>query len=361
MSTVTDEAAQTTLEPTGIACPLPTLTTERVLLGHGSGGKLSAALFRERILPKFVNPILAQQGDAAICSFPGVSLAMSTDTFVVHPLEFPGGNIGTLAVNGTVNDLAMMGARPCYITAAFVLEEGLPFDVLDRVIDSMARAAHAAGVSIVGGDTKVVDRGKGDGLFINTTGVGLVDSEFNPTPDGARPGDVVLVSGPVGRHGIAIMAVREGLEFGTEITSDTVCLVPLVDLLRSATAGDVSALRDPTRGGVASTLNEIAAASRVGIVIEENAVPVPTQVRGACEMLGLDPLYVANEGVLVAFVPAACAVAALAALRSHPLGANAQRIGRVVETHPGLVVMRTVVGGTRVVDMLPGDQLPRIC
>jgi hydrogenase expression/formation protein HypE len=279
----------------------------------------------------------------------------------VSPLEFPGGNIGTLAINGTVNDLAMMGALPCYVTAGFVLEEGLPFDVLDRVVAAMADAARIAGVQLLAGDTKVVERGKGDGIFINTTGVGLVDDDFQPGPGRVSPGDAIIVSGPIGVHGMTILSTREGLEFSGDLASDTTCLYPLVRALRNATDGDVSALRDPTRGGVASTLNEIAAASRVGMVIDEDATPIPPPVAGACEMLGLDPLYVANEGNFVAFVPEARVEAALAALRNHPLGRSACRIGVAVADHPGMVVMKTRMGGTRIVDLLPGGQLPRIC
>jgi hydrogenase expression/formation protein HypE len=255
----------------------------------------------------------------------------------------------------------MMGARPLYLTTGFVIEEGLPMDVLERVIQSMALAAREQGVSIVAGDTKVVERGKGDGLFINTTGVGLLDTEFAPSAEQACVGDVILASGQIGRHGMAIMSARDAIGFESTITSDTAALWPLVDALRRATDGAVHVLRDPTRGGVASSLNEIAAASNVGMLLDEATIPVPPDVMAACEMLGLDPMYVANEGVLLAFVPPEHAVAALAALRAHPLGAEAVQIGRVVAEHPRMVVMRTHVGGTRIVDMLPGDQLPRIC
>jgi hydrogenase expression/formation protein HypE len=332
-----------------------------VLLGHGSGGKLSAALLRERFLPHFANPVLSRLGDAATFGLGGADLAVSTDTFVVSPLEFPGGNIGTLAVHGTVNDLAMMGAEPRYLAAGFVLEEGLPFDLLDRVLASMAAAAREDGVSIVTGDTKVVERGKADGLFINTTGIGLVGPGFRPDPVAGRPGDAVLVSGPVGRHGMAVMAVREGLAFETTITSDTAGLWPLVARLRERVGASVHSLRDPTRGGVASALNELAQAARVGIMLEEAALPVTEAVQAACAMLGLDPLYVANEGVCLALVEPEAADEALAAWRGHPLGAGAVRIGTVTETHPGLVSLRTRIGGSRIVDLLPGDQLPRIC
>jgi hydrogenase expression/formation protein HypE len=322
---------------------------------------MSAALLKERFLPHLGNPVLAKLGDAAIVEVASSRLAVSTDTFVVRPLEFPGGNIGTLAVHGTVNDLAMMGACPRYLTAGFVLEEGLDLDILDRILTEMARAGKAAGVSVITGDTKVVERGKADGVFINTTGVGELDPAFTPVPEAAQVDDVVLVSGPIGRHGIAIMAVREGLEFEVEIESDTANLTPLVDLLRAEVGSAVHVLRDPTRGGVASALNEIAGAANVGVLLQEQGLPVPGPVTAACEMLGLDPLYVANEGIMVAIVDPTAADAALAAMRSHPLGAEATNIGTVVADHPGIVAMRTGIGGTRVVDMLPGDQLPRIC
>lgn len=344
-----------------LICPTPIATHDRVQLGHGSGGKMSAALLKERFLPHFTNEVLDQLGDAAVVEVNGQPLAISTDTFVVRPLEFPGGNIGSLAVHGTLNDLAMMGARPLYLSAGFVLEEGLPYDVLDRIIRAMGDAARAAGVLLVTGDTKVVERGKADGVFINTTGIGRVAPDFTPGPTRARPGDAVLVSGPIGRHGIAIMTAREGIAFEAEVESDSAALFPLVERLRDVAGGEVHVLRDPTRGGLASALNEIAAASRVGIALDEQALPIPGAVAAACEMLGFDPLYVANEGVLVAFLPDRLTAAALQALRGHPLGREAARIGRVVDTHPGLVVLETAIGGTRVVDMLPEDQLPRIC
>jgi hydrogenase expression/formation protein HypE len=345
----------------GLVCPAPAAPSDRVQLGHGSGGKMSAALLRERFLPHFSNDILAQLGDAAIVEVEGQALAVSTDTFVVQPLEFPGGNIGSLAVHGTVNDLAMMGAQPAWLSAAFVLEEGLPLDVLDRIVRAMAEAARDDGVLLITGDTKVVERGKADGIFINTTGIGRRRGDFVPAPGRAQVGDAVIVSGPLGRHGIAIMSAREGLEFETEVTSDSAALTPLVERLRERVGNAVHTLRDPTRGGLASALNEIAAAARVGIALQEAALPIPAPVAAACEMLGFDPLYVANEGVLVAFVAEQAADAAVDALRSHPLGRAASRIGRVTSEHTGMVVLETGIGGTRVVDMLPGDQLPRIC
>lgn len=356
-------AAAGTRMAAGLSCAVPVPGGDRVTLGHGSGGKLSAALVRDRFLPHFADPTLAALGDAAVLPLgdaAGTTIAMTTDAFVVSPLEFPGGDIGTLAVHGTVNDLAMMGARPLWLTAAFVLEEGLELAVVERIAASMGAAARAAGVALVAGDTKVVERGKGDGMFVTTTGVGLV-GDFRPAPHRATPGDVVIATGPIGRHGMTILSLRDGLGFEGELASDSAALWPLVEALRDATDGDVHALRDATRGGVASTVNEIAHASRVGIVLDEGAIPVPPAVAGACEMLGLDPLYVANEGVAIAFLPAARADAALAALRVHPLGRDACVIGRVVAEHPGMVVLRTPIGGTRVVDLLPGDQLPRIC
>jgi len=348
------------VNPAALSCPAPIEATDRVQLGHGSGGKLSAQLVAGHFLPHFDNAALAPLGDASVVGIGAGEVAVSTDSFVVHPLEFPGGNIGSLAVHGTLNDVAMMGAHPVCLTAGFVLEEGLSLALLDRVIHAMARATREAGVPIVAGDTKVVERGKADGLYINTTGIGTMDSVFRPAPARAVAGDAIIVSAPIARHGMAIMAAREGLAFESAITSDSACLTTLVDVLRPLGA-DAHVLRDPTRGGVASALNEIAAASQVGVEIEEGTLPVPGDVRAACEILGLDPLYVANEGVLIAFVADACADAALRALRAHPLGREATRIGRVVAAHPRIVALRTALGGTRVVDLLPGDQLPRIC
>ena len=343
----------------GPVCPTPLGRHDRVQLGHGSGGKMSARLLRECLLTRFGNPLLDGLGDGAVVPIDGGEIVLSTDSFVVSPLEFPGGNIGHLAVNGTLNDLAMMGATPRYLSVGLILEEGLPFEVLERVLDTMAASASAAGVTVVTGDTKVVDRGKADGMFVNTTGVGELHEGFRPDPANVQPGDLVLVSGPIARHGMAIMALREGFEFESPIRSDTANLAPLVASLRSRVGSSVHALRDATRGGVASALNEIASASDVGIELGDQAVPVPGPVLAACEMLGLDPLYVANEGVMVAFVAPEAGEAALEALRVHP--ERAALIGRVGTDHPGVVALRTGLGGTRVVDMLPGDQLPRIC
>jgi hydrogenase expression/formation protein HypE len=299
-------------------------------------------------------------GDGAIVEAGLQELVVSTDSFVVSPLEFPGGDIGSLAVHGTLNDVAMMGARPLCLTAGFVLAEGLPIETLGRIVRSLAGAARDAGVPVVAGDTKVVERGSADGLYVNTTGIGMVDPRCRPGPARARVDDVVIVSGQIGRHGMAIMAAREGLAFESTITSDSACLVPLVERLKASDV-DVHVLRDPTRGGVASALNEIASTSHVSITLDEEPLPVPDNVRAACEMLGLDPLYVANEGVLLAIVPAVHAARAVEALRSHALGRDATVIGRVITGPRAMVLMRTALGGTRIVDLLPGDQLPRIC
>jgi hydrogenase expression/formation protein HypE len=340
-------------------CPLPLRDSPTVLLGHGAGGRLSAELVEHLFLPAFGGDPTAL-GDSAVVEVGGTRLAMTTDSFVVRPRWFPGGNIGALAVNGTVNDLAMVGAQPKYLTTGFIVEEGLSVDELGRLTAALGEAATEAGVRVVAGDTKVVDRGHGDGVFINTTGVGLVPDGVDIGPTKARPGDAVLVSGPIGLHGVAVLSVRDGLEFGTEILSDCQPVNGLVAGLLAAGI-DVHVLRDPTRGGVAASLNEIAASSRVGVQIEERAIPVPDDVRAACGFLGLDPLVVANEGKLVAFVPVEQADEALAVLQADPRGVGATRIGTVVADHPGVVVARTGIGGTRVVDLPLGEQLPRIC
>ena len=350
----------TTIAASGLVCPLPFARADRVQLGHGSGGSMSASLIGDLFVRALSNDALAEMGDGAFVTAGSQELVVSTDSFVVSPIEFPGGDIGSLAVHGTLNDVAMMGAIPLCLTAGFVLEEGLPLSTLERIVASMAEAARRAGIPIVAGDTKVVERGKADCLYVNTTGVGIADPRCRPRPGGARTGDVVIVSGPIGRHGMAIMAAREGLEFESSIESDSACLVPLVEVLKTSVAC-VHVLRDPTRGGVASALNEIATASRVAIALDEHALPVPDNVRAACEMLGLDPLYVANEGVMLAIVPEADAARALGALRSHPLGRDAVAIGRVSAEPHATVLLRTGLGGTRIVDLLPGDQLPRIC
>jgi len=342
------------------SCPTPLVPAGRIVLGHGSGGKLSAALMREVFLPAFGNPVLNLLNDQAVVERPPGRLAITTDSFVVKPLFFPGGDIGSLAIHGTVNDLAVGGARPLYISVAFILEEGFEIAALRRIADSMAAAARACGVLIVTGDTKVVDRGKGDGVFINTTGIGAAPEGLELSAGGARPGDKVVLSGYIGDHGIAILSSREGLEFESRVESDSAPLHTLVETMLAAT-GRIRVMRDPTRGGVSSALNEIAAQSQVGMEIEESAIPVRPAVRGACEMLGLDPLYVANEGKLIAIVAPEDAEKLVAAMRSHPLGQEARIIGTVTSAHPGMVVERTAYGTTRVVDMLAGDQLPRIC
>jgi hydrogenase expression/formation protein HypE len=333
---------------------------DTILLGHGSGGALSADLIRDIFLPAFHNPMLDRLDDQAIVSMNGARLAFTTDSFVVRPLFFPGGDIGSLAVHGTVNDLAMGGAKPLFLSAAFILEEGLSIDSLKRVVQSMREAAAAAGVSIVTGDTKVVEKGCADQLFINTAGIGIVPEGVNLSANRARPGDKVLLSGTIGDHGIAILAQREGLEFESLIESDSAALHTLVAEMLEVTM-EIRCMRDPTRGGLSSALNEIAAQSKIGIELLEREIPVREEVRGACEMLGLDPLYVANEGKLIAIVPPDAADGLTAAMRGNPLGKNARIIGTVSERHPGLVTMRTDLGTTRIVDMLAGDQLPRIC
>lgn len=343
-----------------LTCPAPLPAKDTVLLGHGSGGKLSAELVRDVFLPALENPVLARLDDQAIVNINGQRLAITTDSFVVKPLFFPGGDIGSLAVHGTVNDLAVGGATPLFLSAAFIIEEGFAMESLRRVVNSMHQAAAAAGVQVVTGDTKVVEKGKGDSLFINTTGIGVVPDGLELSANRARPGDKVLLSGSIGEHGIAILAQREGLEFESEIQSDSAALHMLVaDML--AVSREIRAMRDPTRGGVSSTLNEIAEQSQVGIELEGSSIPVREEVRGACELLGLDPLYVANEGKLIAIVAPEAADVLLQAMRRNPLGAGARIIGTVKQEDAGLVTMRTTLGTTRIVDMLAGDQLPRIC
>jgi hydrogenase expression/formation protein HypE len=344
-----------------MTCPLPLDEYPTVVMAHGGGGKLSRMLTERIFVPAFGQEALGELHDGAVIPVTGGRMALSTDTFVIHPLVFPGGDIGSLAVHGTVNDLAMCGARPLALSTGWVLEEGFPMADLWQLAVSMGRAAAAAGVPVVTGDTKVVDRGKGDGVFINTTGIGVVADGVEISPRRVRPGDAVLVSGPIATHGIAIMTVREGLEFETSLETDSAPLWGMVETLLNALGLDVHALRDPTRGGVASALNEIAGGAGAGILLEEAAIPVEEPVRAACELLGLDPLYVANEGKLLAFVPEARSEEALATLRRHPLGRDAAHIGTVVADHPGRVFQRSRVGGLRVVEMLSGEQLPRIC
>ncbi len=343
-----------------LSCPAPLPAKDTILLGHGSGGKLSAELIRDVFLPAFQNPVLERLDDQAIVNVNGQRLAITTDSFVVQPLFFPGGNIGSLAVHGTINDLAMGGATPLFLSAAFIIEEGFSIDELRRVVNSLRQAAADAGVPVVTGDTKVVEKGKGDGLFINTTGIGLVPEGIDLSADRACAGDKVILSGAIGDHGIAILAQRDGLEFETQIQSDSAALHTLVAEIMGVSSG-IRCMRDPTRGGVSSTLNEIAERSQVGIELEETSIPIQDQVRGACELLGLDPLYVANEGKLIAIVAPGAADAIVETMRRNPLGREAQIIGTVNNDRAGLVTMRTAFGTTRVVDMLAGDQLPRIC
>jgi len=352
-----------------MTCPLPVTEFERIVLGHGAGGKLTAALLERCFYPAFANPSLDARNDQALVALPasaGGRLALTTDSFVVTPIFFPGGDIGSLAVHGTVNDLAMGGARPLYLAAAFILEEGFARSDLDRVVQSMAKAVRAAGVAIVTGDTKVVNRGHGDQVYITTTGVGWVPEGVRLSAELARPGDQILLSGTVGDHGMAILSQREGLAFEEAIASDSAALHTLAaDLLAATPAGAVRCLRDPTRGGLATSLNEIAQGSRVAMRLRQAAVPVRPAVASACELLGIDPLYVANEGKLVAIVAPEHAEAALEALRAHPLGANACRIGAVAApdaaARAGMVLLETDIGGTRLLDTLFHEQLPRIC
>ena len=343
-------------------CPLPVSQYDRVLLGHGSGGRLSADLLHRLFLPAFRNEMLERLDDQAVCEpgMAGTRLAFSTDSYVIQPIFFPGGDIGSLAVHGTVNDLAMAGATPRYLSAAFIIEEGLPMVDLERIVASMSAACRESGVMLVTGDTKVVDRGKGDQVFITTSGIGVVPEGRSLTASACRPGDRIIVSGTIGDHGIAIMSVREGLEFETTLESDTASLAGLTRVMLDACPA-VRCMRDPTRGGVSSALHEIAAAAGVGVTLDEASIPVKPQVRGACEILGLDPLYVANEGKLLAIVPPDEADGLLEVMRAHPRGAGAALIGHMTSEHPGMLIMRSLVGGTRVVTLLAGEQLPRIC
>ncbi len=345
----------------GWTCPAPLRHYPTVVLGHGSGGKMTADLIQHLFAPILHNELLDQYADSTLFDLTqGGRLAMSTDSFVIHPLFFPGGSIGELAVHGTVNDLAMSGATPLYLSAGFILEEGLPMDDLGRIITRFGQAAAADNVRMIAADTKVVNKGHGDGLYINTTGIGIVPQGVNIAPNRAQAGDVVLVSGTLGDHGMAIMSVREGLAFESPILSDTASLVPMVRAIMGV-CSDVHCLRDATRGGLAAVLNELASASGVGIEFDEQAVPINLAVQSACEMLGLDPFYVANEGKLVAIVPRADADAVLAAMRALPNGQQAAIIGEVVAQHPRIVIARTRIGAKRVVDLPAGELLPRIC
>jgi hydrogenase expression/formation protein HypE len=343
------------------SCPLPLRDYPSIVMGHGGGGKLSAELVEHLFLPAFQNDALANLGDASVVSIAGGRMAFSTDSYVVRPLFFPGGSIGDLAVNGTVNDLAVSGARPLYLSVALILEEGFPIAALARIVDDMAKAARNAGVQIVTGDTKVVEKGHGDGCYVNTAGVGSLLPDVDVGPKRAKAGDAIIVSGTIGDHGMAIMSVREGLEFQTTLRSDTAALNTLIEQALQTGGPSVHVMRDPTRGGVASSLNEIALASQVGIVVEEKALPVRTEVRAACELLGMDPVYVANEGKVLVFVTEDRAPGVLKSMQEHPLGKDSAIIGKVVDKHPGMVVAHTAIGTSRVIAMQIGEQLPRIC
>ena len=338
----------------------PRVREERITMSHGAGGKATQTLIEAVFLNVFRNPLLEPLEDAARLKINGARVAFTTDSFVVSPLFFPGGDIGDLAVNGTVNDLATSGAVPLFLSAGFILEEGFPVEALSRIAGSMRAAADAAGVQVVTGDTKVVEKGKADGCYINTAGVGVIEHDLDLGVANPRPGDAIIVSGPIGDHGITIMLARGELDIEADVASDTAPLNGLVAGLLSATPG-VRALRDATRGGVATILNEIAKAANVGVLVSENDIPVRAEVRGAAELLGLDPMYVACEGRLVAVVDGAAADRALAALRAHPLGEQAAVIGQVTAGQPGIVALKTAFGGTRIVDLLVGDPLPRIC
>jgi hydrogenase expression/formation protein HypE len=341
-------------------CPIPLSEYPRVLLAHGGGGRLTQSLIEKMLLPSFDNPFLAPLHDGALLSLGEQRLAFSTDSYVVQPPFFPGGDIGRLAVFGTANDLAMCGARPLFLSCALILEEGLPMEELWRIIVSMKEAAQEAGVQIVTGDSKVVERGKGDGVFINTSGIGAVLPGVEVGPQRVRPGDEIVLSGPLGVHGIAIMALREGLSLDADVKSDSAPVFPMVRALVEAGI-ELHMLRDPTRGGLSAALNETARKSGVGMLIEEERLPISPEVQGVCEILGLDPLYVANEGNFVAVVREGRGERAAEVLRRHPLGNEAVPIGRAVPEHPGTVVMRTRIRGERIVDVMSGEQLPRIC
>ncbi len=358
----------------GWICPRPLQNYPTIVMGHGSGGRMMADLIEHLFAPAFDNEWLGQMGDSTALPLTmnderrTTKVAFTTDSFVVSPLFFPGGNIGELAIYGTVNDLAMRGAKPLYLSAGFILEEGLPMETLGRIVDSMAEACKKAGVKIATGDTKVVQKGHGDGVYINTSGIGLIPEVVDIAPQNAKPGDVVIVSGTMGDHGMAIMSVREGLSFETTIRSDTAPLHGLVEAMletsevfKTSEVCPVHSLRDATRGGLAAVLNELAGASKVGIEFDEKKVPVRPEVNAACEMLGLDPFYIANEGKLVAIVAETAAEETLLAMRSHEFGKDAAIIGKVTAEHPSLVVARTAIGGSRIVDVPAGELLPRIC
>ena len=344
----------------GFSCPMPINNYEHILLAHGGGGRLSHSLIQEFFIEQFNNPSLNAQHDGAVFTIDGTKLAFTTDSYVVQPVFFPGGNIGELAVNGTINDLAMCGAKPIYISAGLIIEEGLLMEDLWKIVQSMKKAAESAGVQIVTGDTKVVEHGKGDKIFINTSGIGIIDNNIDISPQRCSVGDNIIINGRIAEHGIAILSARENFEFVTKIQSDTVPLNGLVsDILKASK--NIHVLRDPTRGGLSSSLNEIAVSSNTGIIIEENKIPITEEVKGACEILGFDPLYIANEGKMLVFVPPEDTGKVLSAMLAHPLGRESAIVGKVIEENPGIVVMKTSLGSTRIVDMMTGEQLPRIC
>jgi hydrogenase expression/formation protein HypE len=343
-----------------LSCPVPLNEYPVITLAHGSGGTLSHKLIRELFMPVFDNEYLRQEHDGAIFPVTGGTMAITTDSFVVKPIFFPGGNIGDLAVNGTVNDLVCCGAKPLYLSAGFILEEGLRTEELWQIVVSMKHAADAAGVHIVTGDTKVVDRGSGDKIFINTTGVGMVREGLFVNPSKCTPGDEIIITGRIADHGVAVLSARSGLAFETTLKSDTAALNGLLEKVFSHT-GNIHVLRDPTRGGIATTLNEICQASGTGMLIDEDSIPVSEEVKGACEILGLDPLYIANEGKMLLVMPEEESKQVLEILKDHPLGREAAIIGRVTADHPGILRMKTTIGSTRIIDMIAGEQLPRIC
>ena len=343
-----------------LACPIPKNDYDKILLAHGGGGILSNQLIQKIFFSQFDNELLNVQHDSAMFNINGVRLAFTTDSYVVQPIFFPGGNIGDLAVNGTVNDLAVSGAKPLYISVGFIIEEGFEIEELWRIVLSMKQAAEKAGVKIVTGDTKVVNKGKGDKIFINTSGIGTIETGIDISPINVQPGDVIILNGKIAEHGIAILSAREGLEFETTIKSDTAALNDLIDRILK-TSKKINVMRDPTRGGLASALNEIANKGNVGIAIEEDKILISEEVKGACEILGLDPLYIANEGKVLVFVPKDDADKVLNAMKNHPLGKESSIIGSVTAENKNLVIMKTMIGSSRIVDMISGEQLPRIC
>lgn len=344
----------------GLTCPIPKSDYDKVLLAHGGGGTLSHQLIQKLFFSQFDNDVLNVHHDSAMFDINGSRIAFTTDSYVVQPIFFPGGNIGDLAINGTVNDLSVSGAKPLYISVGFIIEEGFEIEELWKIVLSMKQAANLAGVKIVTGDTKVVDHGKGDKIFINTSGIGLIEPGINISPKNCREGDAVILNGRIAEHGITIMSAREGLEFETTVESDSAPLNNLISDVLNKTK-NVHVMRDPTRGGIASALNEIAESSGMGIHIYEDKIPITEEVKGACEILGLDPLYIANEGKVLIFVPGSEAEEVLNVMRKHPLGKESSIIGTVTKNNPGLVIMKTLIGSSRIVDMISGEQLPRIC